>query len=141
MRCVDLSELLESECQEFAEWGRPASFSGAYGIRCHCRPDALARAVRNLIDNAIKYGAGARVSVSADDEWVEISVADNGPGIAPELRVRALRPFERLSQTHQGGFGLGLAVAQAIAAGHGGELILDANRPVGLIAKLRFPAL
>jgi signal transduction histidine kinase len=137
MRCVDLSELLESECQEFAELGQPASFTGAYGIRCNCRPDALARAVRNLIDNAIKYGAGAQVSVSADEEWVEISVADNGPGIAPELRERAVRPFERLSQTHQG-FGLGLAVAQAIAAGHGGELILDANRPTGLIARLRF---
>ncbi len=140
MRCVDLSELLESECQEFAELGQPASFTGAYGVRSDCRPDALARAVRNLIDNAIKYGGGAQVSVRADDEWVEISVADNGPGIAPELRERAVRPFERLSQTNQVGFGLGLAVAQAIAAGHGGELILDAHRPTGLIARLRFPA-
>jgi len=143
MRCVDLSELLESECQEFAELGKPASFTGAYGIRCNCRPDALARAVRNLIDNAIKYGGAAQVSLSADSKRVEISVADNGPGIAPELRERALRPFERLSQTnHEGkvGFGLGLAVAQAVAAGHGGEIILDTNRPTGLIARLRFPA-
>lgn len=140
MRCADLSELLESECQEFAELGRPASFTGAYGIRCNCRPDALARAVRNLIDNAIKYGGEAQVALRVDAEWVEISVADNGPGIAPELRERAVRPFERLSQTGQGGFGLGMAVAQAIAAGHGGELILDANRPAGLIARLRFPA-
>ena len=135
-----MSELLESECQEFAELGQPASFTGAYGIRSDCRPDALARAVRNLIDNAIKYGGGAQVSVRADDEWVEILVADNGPGIAPEQRERAVRPFERLSQTHPVGFGLGLAVAQAIAAGHGGELMLDANRPTGLIARLRFPA-
>jgi signal transduction histidine kinase len=141
MRCVDLGELLESECQEFAELGRPASFTGAYGIRCNCRPDALARAVRNLIDNAIKYGGEARVSLGVAREWVEISVADTGPGIAPELRERAVLPFERLSQTGQGGFGLGLAVAQAIAAGHGGELVLDANRPAGLIARLRFPAL
>ena len=140
MRCVDLSELLESECQEFAELGQPALFTGAYGIRCSCRPDALARAVRNLIDNAIKYGGGARVAVRADGEWVEISVADNGPGIATEQRERALRPFERLSQTSPGGFGLGLAVARAIAAGHGGELLLDANRPTGLLARLRFPA-
>jgi signal transduction histidine kinase len=144
MRCVDLSELLESECQEFAELGQPASFNGAYGIRCNCRPDALARAVRNLIDNGIKYGGAAEVALRADGKHVEISVADNGPGIAPELRARALRPFERLSQTnHEGkvGFGLGLAVAQAVAAGHGGEIILDANRPTGLIAKLRFPAI
>jgi signal transduction histidine kinase len=67
-------------------------------------------------------------------------VADNGPGIAPELREQAVRPFERLSQTDPVGFGLGLAVVQAIAAGHGGELILDANQPTGLIARLRFPA-
>jgi signal transduction histidine kinase len=141
MRCVDLSELLESECQEFSELGQPASFTGAYGIRCNCRPDALARAVRNLIDNAIKYGGEARVTLRVDREWVEISVADTGPGIAPELRDRAVLPFERLSQTDRVGFGLGLAVAQAIAAGHGGELVLDANRPAGLIARLRFPAL
>lgn len=143
MRCVDLSELLESECQEFAELGQPASFTGAYGIRCNCRPDALARAVRNLIDNAIKYGGEAQVAVRADGEWVEISVSDSGPGIAPELRERALRPFERLAQTSHGGttgFGLGLAVAQAIAAGHGGELMLDANQPAGLIATIRFPS-
>lgn len=142
MRCVDLSELLESECQEFAELGQPASFAGAYAIRCSCRPDALARAVRNLIDNAIKYGGAAQVAVRAEGEWVEIAVADAGPGIAPELRERALRPFERLAQASHGGttgFGLGLAVAQAIAAGHGGELILDANRPGGLIATLRIP--
>ena len=141
MRCVDLSELLESECQEFAELGQPASFTGAHGIRCNCRPDALARAVRNLIDNAIKYGGEARVALVAEREWVEISVADTGPGIAPELREHAVLPFERLSQTNQGGFGLGLAVAQAVAAGHGGEIVLDANRPTGLIARLRFPAL
>jgi signal transduction histidine kinase len=140
MRCVDLSELLESECQEFAELGQSASFAGAYGIRCECRPDALARAVRNLIDNAIKYGGEAQVALRANAESVEISVADNGPGIAPELRERAVRPFERLSQTHRSGFGLGLAVVQAIAAGHGGELILDANQPTGLMARLRFPA-
>lgn len=89
--------------------------------------------------NAIKYGGEARVAVRAEGECVEISVADNGPGIAAEQRERALRPFERLSQTHEGGFGLGLAVARAIAAGHGGELLLDANRPAGLLARLRFP--
>ena len=71
---------------------------------------------------------------------MEISVADDDPGIAPELREGAVRPFERLSQANHVGFGLGLAVAQAIATGHGGELILDANRPTGLIARLRFPA-
>jgi signal transduction histidine kinase len=143
MRQVDLSELLESECQEFAELGRPVSFAGVYGIHCKCRPDALARAVRNLIDNAIKYGGDARVESRADGEFVAILVSDTGPGIPAELEELALRPFERLSKARSdsgGGFGLGLAVAKAIATGHGGELTLEANRPSGLIATIRVPA-
>ena len=56
LRAVDLSALLESECAEFEELGHDVSFVGEHGVQRTCRPEALARAVRNLIDNAIKYG-------------------------------------------------------------------------------------
>ncbi|MGH8177092.1 MAG: ATP-binding protein [Steroidobacter sp.] len=142
MRPVDLSALLESECLDFEEVGRNAAFVGAHNVHHTCRPDALARAVRNLIDNAVKYGNGALVALRADSEFVYISVADNGPGIPADKMNRALEPFERLSQARessQGGFGLGLAVAKAISEGHDGELILAANEPRGLIATIRLP--
>jgi signal transduction histidine kinase len=142
MRCVDLSALLESECQDFEEVGRNAKFVGAHDIHHVCRPDALARAVRNLIDNAIKYGNGARVELRASGGIVDIAVTDTGPGIPADKVELAVQPFERLSkarESNQSGFGLGLAVAKAIAQGHEGELILAANEPTGLVATIRLP--
>jgi signal transduction histidine kinase len=142
MRPVDLSALIESECQDFEEVGGHAAFVAEQPVQYTCRPDALARAVRNLIDNAIKHGGGAMVELRAGRNVIDISVADNGPGIPADQVERALEPFERLSaarESHQGGFGLGLAVAKAIAEGHEGELILSANVPTGLIATLRLP--
>jgi signal transduction histidine kinase len=143
LRAVDLSALLESECAEFEELGHDVSFVGEYGVQATCRPEALARAVRNLIDNAIKYGKSARVSLRAESSFLEIAVADEGPGIPEDERRRAIEPFERLStarETDSGGFGLGLAIVRAIAEGHEGSLALTKNEPHGLVATIRLPA-
>jgi signal transduction histidine kinase len=143
LRAVDLSALLESECAEFEELGHDVSFIGEHGVQGTCRPEALARAVRNLIDNAIKYGASARVSLRVESGFMEIAVADEGPGIPEDERRRAIEPFERLStarETDSGGFGLGLAIVRAIAEGHEGAFALTKNEPRGLIATIRLPA-
>jgi signal transduction histidine kinase len=143
MRAVDLSALLESECAEFEELGHDVTFVGEHGVQATCRPEALARAVRNLIDNAIKYGGHARVSLRTASSFIEIAVADEGPGIPEDERRRAIEPFERLStarETDSGGFGLGLAIVRAIAEGHEGELVLTKNEPRGLVATIRLPA-
>jgi signal transduction histidine kinase len=143
LRAVDLSALLESECAEFEELGHDVSFVGEHGVQARCRPEALARAVRNLIDNAVKYGAGARVSLRVESSFLEIAVADEGPGIPEDQRRRAIEPFERLStarETDSGGFGLGLAIVRAIAEGHEGGLALAKNEPHGLVATIRLPA-
>ena len=142
LRTVDLSALLESECVDFEETGRSATFVGEHNVVYTCRPEALARAVRNLIDNAVKYGQGATVVVRTSADSVSISVSDEGPGIPTEQWESAFEPFGRLSparEDNQGGFGLGLSIAKAVAQGHDGELILEANRPTGLIAILRLP--
>lgn len=143
MRLVDLSALLESECAEFEELGRDVAFSGEHRVCFRCRPEALARAVRNLIDNAVKYAGAARVTLRPAPGCVDIVVCDDGPGI-PEDQLRlATEPFERLSRARDGdhgGFGLGLAIARAIAEGHDGQLTLAAHRPRGLVATIRLPA-
>jgi signal transduction histidine kinase len=98
--------------------------------------------MRNLIDNAIKYGNGVSVELRTGEGFVDIIVADTGPGIPADKVEMALQPFERLSKAcgdNQSGFGLGLAVAKAIAQGHEGELILAANQPTGLVATIRLP--
>ena len=141
IREIDLSALIESECDDFEQMGHEVRFVGQASFRYPCRSEALARAVRNLIDNAVKYAKSAEVNLRVDSGSVDIVVADGGPGIADEDLTRVLEPFERLSQrtnsTH--GFGLGLSVVKAISEGHGGALMLAANRPQGLVATIRLP--
>ena len=100
------------------------------------------RALRNLIDNALRYGGAAQVDLATQGETAVISVNDDGPGI-PEGEIAAMfEPFRRGEASRNratGGAGLGLTLARAIAEQHGGTLTL-ANRPQGgLRAELRLP--
>ena len=142
MRKIDLCALVESECDDFEQLGHRVRFDGSGSLNYRCRSDAMARAVRNLIDNAVKYAGGADVTVRRGDDSIDIVVADQGQGIAEDERERAAEPFERLSartSRQATGFGLGLTVVKAIAEGHGGDLILESNEPKGLAATIRLP--
>jgi len=139
LRRINLSAMLASECSEFVEAGQVAKFVGADGVLSTCRPASLARATRNLIDNANKYGNGATVELRVKAESLDIIVADTGPGISPDQLDSVREPFVRLSkarENHQGGFGLGLAVVEAVVKGHNGELILENIEPSGLRATM-----
>ncbi len=98
-----------------------------------CRPVALRRALSNLIDNAVKYGQSARVSLVLADNSLRILIEDDGPGI-PEDRIEdVFSPFVRLEDSRNretGGTGLGLSVARTIVRAHGGDITLG-NRPEG----------
>ncbi len=107
----------------------------------------IVQAVVNLIENAIKYsgkpGTVTDGAISIDlvnrAEGVEIAVADNGPGIAPEDRERVLKRFVRLEKSRtEPGTGLGLSLVQAVARLHGGYVRLEDNRP-GLRVVLTLP--
>jgi signal transduction histidine kinase len=94
--------------------------------------EAIARAVRNLVDNALKYAAETpvvRVLVSREDEAVSIAVGDTGPGIAPEHQRTIFEKFVRAGarQSAVRGTGLGLAMVRHIAAAHGGRIALDSE--------------
>ncbi|MDB5716087.1 MAG: sensor histidine kinase [Sphingomonadales bacterium] len=101
----------------------------------------LAQALSNLVDNALSYGAGAAVSLSAFDDgaFVRLTVADSGPGIAMSDMAEARRRFGRLDASRgKPGAGLGLSLAEAVAHLHGGRLELADNGP-GLAATLILP--
>ncbi|WP_420394914.1 ATP-binding protein [Nioella sp.] len=99
------------------------------------RPGAVKRALSNLLVNALRYGSSARLTLTVLDRAVRFSVEDDGPGIAPEDRDRAIRPFARLdearNQNRGGGVGLGLAIANDIARSHGGTMRLSRSDEMG----------
>ena len=106
------------------------------------RPASLARALGNLVDNALAFGGRVAISAVADDDAVFVHVDDDGPGIPPEQHEEALKPFSRLDPArnqNRKGVGLGLAIARDAARGHGGDLLLSKSPFGGLRASLRLP--
>lgn len=99
------------------------------------RPQAIRRVLDNLVNNALRYGGRAALSLTVTPRQIRLSVEDDGPGIPPDQREAALRPFVRLdaarNQDRGSGVGLGLAIAQDIARRHGGKLILGASAQWG----------
>ena len=102
----------------------------------------LAQAVSNLVENAIRYGAGGgeiQIAVKPGERQIQIEVGDRGSGIPAERRQEARRRFGRLDSSRSNeGAGLGLALVDAIAHLHDGKLILEDNRP-GLLTALELP--
>jgi signal transduction histidine kinase len=142
-RTVDLPALVESLCDDLAELGHDVSFMEGPAINYRCRPDALRRAIRNLIENAVRYGERARVSVARTANSIDIVIEDDGPGIPDEVKEQVFAPFYRLEDSRNretGGVGLGLSIARAIARHHGGDVVLN-NRAKGLHATISLPLL
>lgn len=106
------------------------------------QPGAMRRCVGNLVENAVRYGHRARVSVLVEGPTVCILVDDDGDGLAPDELAHVTEPFYRVEASrsrHHGGVGLGLSIAQEVAERHGGQLRL-VNRPEGgLRAEVRLP--
>jgi signal transduction histidine kinase len=102
--------------------------------------------VRNLIENAVRYGDSARVSLRTDPDFFVATVDDDGPGIPEDRLEEVFEPFVRLEESRNnatGGAGLGLTLARAIVREHGGDIVLENRRSggriVGLRASLRLP--
>jgi signal transduction histidine kinase len=102
----------------------------------------LARAVANLVDNAVRY-ARTTVTVALRDAGgtAVLTVADDGPGVPPDVGDAVFERFTRVDDARraEGGAGLGLAIAREIAARHGGSLTLAPDGPPGARFELRMP--
>lgn len=130
---VDLAALAEAVADDFAAMGMDCAFEESDRTIVSVHAPAIKRAVRNLIDNAVKYGARARVSVRTEGDQAVLRVEDDGPGIDPARIPDMLEPFTRLEQSRNretGGSGLGLALVRAVMRAEGGDLHLF-NRPDG----------
>jgi len=140
---VDVVALIDSLCEDWRESGYQTSVSGAPRGPYSAHPQALRRCLNNLIENALRYGERADLSISDDEHELRIEVRDRGPGIPEDQLEAVFEPFFRLEGSRSrdgGGFGLGLSIARNIARWHGGDVTLrNAPERGGLIAILTLP--
>ncbi len=102
--------------------------------------EALLRAVRNLLDNALAVADTVMVEVTQTANGPTMSVTDNGPGVAPDQRERIFEPFVRLPRSPPGGTGLGLAIVRRTIESHGGTITCGPSPTGGARFTLRLPA-
>jgi two-component system osmolarity sensor histidine kinase EnvZ len=143
---VPLLPLVQSVADDFRRAGQPVELAPPQGEDpgpIPLRPMAVRRALGNLLGNALTHGTQARVGVHFADRTIHIAVEDDGPGIPPERREEAMRPFTRLDAARNQdtpGVGLGLAIVADIARTHGGSLRLGSSADLGgLRAELVIP--
>ena len=143
-RPVDLDDVVLREAERIRTRGRVAVDLRAVSSG-QIKGDAsqLRRVVRNLLDNAERHATSAiTLSVAELSKAVEVSVADDGPGIPPDDRQRIFERFTRLDDArtpHVAGTGLGLAIAREIVEAHGGTLSVE-DSAQGAHFVIRFPA-
>jgi two-component system osmolarity sensor histidine kinase EnvZ len=106
------------------------------------RPAAFKRCLGNLVSNAARFAKTIAITGHRDHRWLTVTVDDDGPGIAPDMREDVFKPFLRLDDArnqNEGGTGLGLAIARDIARSHGGDIMLGDSPLGGLRATVRVP--
>lgn len=136
---TDVRALVQAVVEEFRAQGAAVALASGEGVTWALRPDLLTRAIRNLVDNAVRYGVSARLGVGVEDRGLVITVEDDGPGVPEAELAGVLRPFSRLEESRNsqtGGAGLGLAIAVSVARLHGGDVELKNRAEGGLAATL-----
>lgn len=131
---VDLGRMLGQLVDELREAGGDANASITDDVILEARPASLKRAVRNIAENAMRYGGQARITLQRREGGALIIVEDNGPGIPIYERKRVFEPFVRLEASRSrdtGGSGLGLATSKMVIESHGGSLTAEDARDGG----------
>jgi two-component system osmolarity sensor histidine kinase EnvZ len=143
---VDLSDLLEEVVADYQRSGAAVTFVSSPDLQTDIRVSAFRRVLHNLIDNALRYGKKCEVKVklmqSVNSGYAEITIDDDGPGIAPAQREEVFKPFTRLDPSRNvntGGVGLGLTIARDVVLAHGGSISLDASSLGGLRVAIKLP--
>lgn len=143
MTLVDIASTLQLITDQFCDIGCKVGYDGPAHAMATVRPDDLHRAVTNLVENAARFGAEAVIRLRVSADQFTIDVEDDGPGISDALKQNMLEPFVRGDEARNmdeaAGFGLGLAITNAIVLAHDGALSLHDRQPHGLVVRMRLP--
>ncbi|MGN6092889.1 MAG: HAMP domain-containing sensor histidine kinase [Luteibacter jiangsuensis] len=138
----NLSELVNTVVDNFRDAGSDVAFHHAGSVAYTGRPLSLRRTFSNLVENAVKYGTRAVVTMQETDDGIEVTIDDDGAGIPEKLHEAVFRPFYRIEASRNrqtGGVGLGLAAARSAVRGHGGDIVLENRAEGGLTVRVRLP--
>ena len=141
-RMVDLHALIDSVAADLVDLGHDLTVPDSGRVLVACRPVAMRRAFRNLLENAGVHGVRATARIARDGGYLRVVIEDEGPGIPEANLERVFEPFVRLEESrsrHTGGAGLGLAIARTIVRGHGGNISLQNRAEGGLRATVMLP--
>ncbi|KAF0133498.1 MAG: histidine kinase, partial [Xanthobacteraceae bacterium] len=137
---LDLQSLLQTIADGYADIGKPVGMAASARLAIRGRALELERAITNIVDNAIKYGGGASLSLRREGDRAVIEVADRGPGIPHEMRAAVLEPFVRgevaRTMNETDGFGLGLTIARSIIEAHDGAITFADGSPAGFVVRM-----
>jgi two-component system osmolarity sensor histidine kinase EnvZ len=139
---TDISLLIEDLAADLRRDGTPLTVTPPPEYVIPVRPHALRRCIGNLIGNARRHGSQVWLTGIVGADGIDILVDDDGPGISPDDRARAFRPFIRLDTSRNpstGGVGLGLTIARDAARSHGGDIKLETSPQGGLRARVHLP--
>ncbi|HKP79684.1 MAG TPA: ATP-binding protein [Phenylobacterium sp.] len=139
---VQLRPLIEAVSDSARQMGAQVRIVADPELTAVARPNALKRALANLVMNAAAHGEHVEVAARRGPHGLEIVVDDDGPGIPVEQHEDAFKAFARLDESRNQnakGVGLGLAIARDVARGHGGDIVLDRSPLGGLRAVVRLP--
>lgn len=140
---VDMNELILSIINKFRNTKAMIRYSTNDQVSAiQGREQALKRAVTNIISNAFNYGKTIAVALESNNNKLEISVDDDGPGIPAEKREEVFKAFYRLDESRNketGGVGLGLSIARDIITSHGGKIELTDSELGGLRVLISIP--
>lgn len=139
---MDLASMAQTLVDDATDSGQDAVYSGPDRLEIRAHPLSVRRALANLVQNALRYGGSAEVSLKREGAMAELQVADRGPGIPEDRLAEALQPFSRLDEArarNTRGMGLGLAIVDRIVAAEGGQFWLANRTDGGLVATVLLP--
>lgn len=142
---VDPAQIVQQIAENAARSGHQLILGlPAEGVQLRMRPQAVQRAVENLVGNGLRHGKQVALGIVVRDKTLRFVVEDDGPGIPEAERQTAIAPFARLDSARNpnkgGGVGLGLSIVADVARSHGGRLVLGKSDTLGgLRAELHLP--
>ncbi len=142
LESVDVAAIVAALCSDHRADGRDVTYNGPDTMALIARPLAFKRAINNFVENAVKYGKSARVSLDMGSHELTICIDDDGPGIPIADKERVFAPFIRLESSRSretGGAGLGLTIARNAVRSMGGDVELINRAEGGLRVRVTLP--